>query len=251
MHTPPRILRAEIEDIPGARQRLSARERERQAVILAAGRRVLVNHGRAGIRLADLAIALGMAPATIRRYFPDLDDLLGEILRTHLLAISSAIGEALRNAPAPTQAATNGANPGATAAHRQAIARAAYLAATRTVLGGHTEAHLLLMRERHHLPPDLFAAIEGTRAALGEVLAGDHWAEALGLLDLPELSPAMIEGMLRVLVPPARTAAPRLQVISRMDKPAARMDGMPDCVGAWAEPAAIYAGPINRSAPDP
>jgi AcrR family transcriptional regulator len=247
MHTPPRILRAEIEDIPGARPRLSARERERQAVILAAGRRVLVNHGRAGIRLADLAIALGMAPATIRRYFPDLDDLLGEILRTHLLAISSAIGEALSNAPATT----NCANPGAIAAHRQATARAAYLAATRTVLGFHTEAHLLLMRERHHLPPDLFAAIEGTRAALGEVLAGDHWAEALGLLDLPELSPAMIEGMLRVLVPPARTAAPRLQVISRMDKPAARIDGMPDCVGAWAEPAAIYAGPINRSAPDP
>ena len=240
MHTPPRILRAEIEDIPGARLRLSARERERQAVILAAGRRVMVNHGHTGIRLADLAIALGMAPATIRRYFPDLDELLGEILRTHLLAISSAIGDALRAVPAAT--ATTGA------AHRQAAARAAYLAATRTVLGGHTEAHLLLLRERHHLPPDLLAGIEGTRAALGEVLAGDHWAEALGLLDLADLSPAMIEGMMRVLVPPARTA-PRLQVISRME-PATQVDGMMNGTGKWADPVA-YAAPINRSAPDP
>ncbi len=225
MHTPPRILRAEIEDIPGARLQLSARERERQAVILAAGRRVLVNHGRAGIRLADLAIALGMAPGTIRRYFPDLDYLLGEILRTHLLAISSAIGNTLREAMDATSTGTL-AGP-----QRQAVARAAYLAATRTVLGGHTEAHLLLLRERHHLPPDLLTNIEATRTALGEVLAGDHGAQALGLLDMPELSPAMIEGMLRVLSP----AAPRLRVISPTGSHAPRVERVPAGVGTWAE----------------
>lgn len=240
MHTPPRLLRAEIEDIPGARLQLSARERERQAVILAAGRRVLVNHGRAGIRLADLAIALGMAPGTIRRYFPDLDYLLGEILRTHLLAISSAIGNALREV---MDAASTGTTPATTLAtpQRQAIARAAYLAATRTVLGGHTESHLLLMRERHHLPPDLLAGIEGTRDALGEILAGDHGAQALGLLDMPELSPAMIEGMLRVLALPARMA-PRLQVVTPIKPPKPRAERLPEGVGTWAEPIAARAG---------
>ncbi len=242
MHTAPRLLRAEIEDIPGARPRLSARERERQAVILAAGRRVLVNHGSAGVRLSDLATALGMAPATIRRYYPDLDELLGDILRTHLLAISSAIGEALRAAPTPASQARP--------AHRQATARAAYLAATRTVLGGHTEAHLLLLRERHNLPADLLAGIEGTRDALGEVLAGDLGAEALGLLDMANLSPAMIEGMLRVLVAPAR-AAPRLQVISRMETPVIRGREMAKGSANWAAPTVACAGLAARLATDP
>ncbi len=204
MPTPPRILRAEIEDIPGARPRLSERERERQEVILAAGRRVLVNHGRANIRLTDLAVALGMAPGTVRRYFPDLDSLLGEILTRHLLAISSAIGKAVQ---------------GLSHAQRQPAARAAYLEATRTVLGGQTEAHLLLLRERHHLPPDQLDCIEQTRAGLGELLAGELATAALSLLDMAEFNGAQIEGMLCLLARPQR-GTPRLQVVRSGDSTA-------------------------------
>jgi AcrR family transcriptional regulator len=199
MPIPPRILRAEIEDIPGARPKLNARERERQQVILTAGRRVLVNHGAAAIRLTDLATALGMSPGTIRRYFPDLDYLLGEILRAHLLALSSAIGQALHGIPFG-------------APHRQGTARAAYVAATRTILGGLTEGHLLLVRERHTLPPDQLATIEQLREGLGEVLAGELGHAALALLDKPEFSAAQVEAMLRTLAAPARTA-PRLRII--------------------------------------
>lgn len=208
MPTPPRILRADIEDIPGARPQLSPREQDRKEVILAAARRVMVIHGRAGVRLSDLATALGMAPGTIRRHFPDLDYLLGEILRYHLLAVSSAIGQARRAAPNEP-------------AQRQAAARAAYLAATRTVLGGHTEAHVLLLRERHHLPPDQRDGIERTRDGLGEVLAPDHAAAALALLDMTELTAGQVESMLLALSQPVRNT-PRLQVISRIELPAGR-----------------------------
>ncbi len=235
MPTAPRLLRAEIEDIPGARPRLSQRELDRQEVILAAGRRVLVNHGRAGIRLSDLATALGMAPGTIRRYFPDLDCLLGEILVRHLLSISSAIGRAVRDVPI---------------AERQPAARTAYLAATRTVLGGHTEAHLLLLRERHHLPPDQLGPIEGTRAGLGDMLAGEHGTAALGLLDMPELTAGQIEGMLCVLDRPAR-GAPRLQVVSRMDVSAGRVKPKTGGLGAWADETGACADPPKARVPQP
>ena len=161
---------------PGARLRLTARERERQEVIPPPARRVLVLHGRAGIRLADLATALGMAAGTIPPLLPRPGLPPGrDACAPTLMAISTAIGDALRGIPHD-------------AAHRQGTARAAYLAATRTVLGGHTEAHLLLLRERYHLPPDLLDTIEQTRAGLGEILAGEFATEALGLLDMPELS---------------------------------------------------------------
>ena len=166
MPTLPRILRAEIAGIPGAQPQLTARGLERRDVILAAARHAMVLHGRGGVRLPELAMALGMTSGTMRRYFPDLDYLLAEILRVHVLAICSAIGDALRHLPQG-------------AAERQPAARAAYLAATRTVLGGHTEAHLLLVRERHQLPPDLRESIEETRAALGEMLAGELAEAAL------------------------------------------------------------------------
>ena len=238
MHASPRTLRADIEDIPGARPCLTEREHERRRLILAAGRRAMVHHGRAGFRLPDLATALGMAPGTIRRYFPDLDYLLSEILTAHLLALSNAIGNALRGV-APD------------APHRQGTARAAYLAATRTILGGHTEGHLLLLRERHTLPDDVRGHIEQTRAGLGEILAGTLGETALGLLDMPELSLDQIEAMLRTLAPQAR-ATPRLRVIPGTSHPAARaMKTIESRVAPPHPPAARSRQPYATAGPHP
>jgi AcrR family transcriptional regulator len=182
MHTPARILRGELEDIPGARRLLSAREMDRRDTILAAGRRVMANHGCRAITLPALATALFMAPGTLRRYFPDMEALLGEILRAHLHAIADALGRVQ-----------------ATGAEYRPALRAAYRAATRTPMGGPTEAHLLLLLERHHLPPDERDSVETTRALLGETLAGEHGAIALGLLDMPDLDTPTVEAMLALL----------------------------------------------------
>ena len=84
--------------------------------------------------------------------------------------------------------------------------RQAYAAFTRTGLGGLTEAHLLLVRDRHFLPDDLLPQIEDARDAIGDTLAGANGREALLLLDEPTIPLPHIEPMLAALQPPA---APR------------------------------------------
>jgi AcrR family transcriptional regulator len=144
----------------------------------------MATYGRAAIGLTAFALGMRMAPATIRRAFPDMDYLLAEILRRHLRAIVAALAEIPRDAP-----------------HRDQARRAAYLAVTRTH-GAPTEAHLLLIRDRHLLPPDEAAPLEALRASIGDILAGPHAIAALALLDTPELTPTQIETALAALTNP-------------------------------------------------
>jgi AcrR family transcriptional regulator len=182
MTTPTRILQATVDGLPGHRRRFTDRQRDRQENILTAGLALMARHGRAGLTMAKFGLAVGMAPAAIRRLFVDIDSILSELLVRHLLAIFQALGEVPADAPG-----------------RKPALRAAYLAATRTADGRLTEPHILLLRERHSLPPDLAGEIERTRDSLGEVLAGPDGPAALALLDTPGLSPLRIEEMLGTL----------------------------------------------------
>jgi AcrR family transcriptional regulator len=196
MHTPIRILRDDIEDIPGTCRVLSARELDRQDLIRAAATRVLAAHGRLAITIAGVAGALCLSAGTVKRLFPDMDALLIDILRRHLRAISAAIATIDRDDP-----------------HCFARRRAAYIAFTRTPMGNPTEAHLLLLRDRHSLPPGALEGLEAFRRGIGECLAGAQGAIALNLLDMPELMPAEIEACLASLMavaasPPAPAPSP-------------------------------------------
>jgi AcrR family transcriptional regulator len=179
MPVPARLLRVRTDDLPQPRRFLNDRERERRALILAAGREVMAVHGRHAITLSQLAIALRMAPASFRRHFTDIDDLLGTILRDHLMEVARALGRVPQDAP-----------------DRRAAQRAAYLHATRTAFNAPTEAHLLLIRDRHALPPDEFDSVEKLRLGIGDILAGAHAVEALTLLDTPECRLPQIEAAL-------------------------------------------------------
>jgi AcrR family transcriptional regulator len=186
MPTPIRILRAHFDDIPNARPRLSTRELEREDRILEAARVLMARFGRGNLTFNGLAIAMRLAPATIRRHFPDLDTILTELLVRHLRAISRALGEIPFDHP-----------------NRLPALRAAYVAFTRNGFSGTTEIHTLLIRERHFLPPDLAARIEHLRDLIGQNLATDHVDTTLILLDNPFLEPAQIEAMLATLANPA------------------------------------------------
>jgi AcrR family transcriptional regulator len=192
MTTPTRILQATVDGLPGHRRRFTEKQRDRQEKILSAGLILMARHGRSGLTMGAFGIAIGLAPAAIRRIFVDIDSILSELLVRHLLAIFRAMGEIPADAP-----------------NRKSALRAADLAATRTADGRLAAPHILLLRERHSLPPDLATEIEQTRDSIGEVLAGALGPAALALLDTPGLPPSRLEAMLAALDPePTQTLKP-------------------------------------------
>ncbi len=204
MPTAARTIRTHIDDLPGARPRLSSRDLDREARIVAAATSILARFGRANITFNDFAVGMRMAPATIRRHFADLDTLLADILYRHLAAIAAALGDA----PA-------GDDP-------QAARRAAYVAATRSAFNAPLNAHLLLVRERYSLPADLAEPLEQLREQIGFMLAGAHGDTALSLLDTPDLLLPQIETMLAALVAPPV----RFQMVSPTPAPASNANAV-------------------------
>jgi AcrR family transcriptional regulator len=183
MKHPARTLRALIEDLPEARRFLNRREEKQRDLIRAAGTRFFALLGHDSFTIPILAKALWMSPAAFNIHYCDLESLLADLIRTHLMNLFKALGTVPSDAP-----------------DRAAARRAAYLQATRTPLGGLTETHLLLVNRRENLPPDLREPIEELRASLGRNLAGDDADLAFRLLDAPELSPTEIETTLTGII---------------------------------------------------
>jgi AcrR family transcriptional regulator len=176
---PARILRASY-DNHHKRPEQSAREQAREERILAGAQTVFAENGRHEVTLTSMALALHVVRSTLRHHFCDLDALLAAILNRHLVYLARIIGDA--------------AHYDDPDAFRKR--RAAYLAATRTILGGLTEAHLLLVRDRHLLPEDLLPHIEGFRNDIAHLVAGPDGRKILALLDSPEWTPDDIEALL-------------------------------------------------------
>jgi AcrR family transcriptional regulator len=191
MPVSPRLLRDAIQHLL-PRRHLTTRELERRDRIVSAGRSAFVRFGRHGITLGSLALALNLGPAAFRRLFIDLDDLLYQIIDQHLFAVARKIA----------------AIPDSDPDHRTKRCEA-YLNATRGNLGAYTEDHLLLLRERHQLPPDLLGHIEGQRTAIGEDLAGTLHAEAtLAVLDIQGSTHAELLRLVRHIGEPPPLAQP-------------------------------------------
>ena len=195
-----RALRDRIDAIPGNHPHFTAREQDRQEQIVTAGRTLLAEFGANSFTLPAFALALRMSPASIRRHFIDLDSLLVHILNRHLLTLSTVMGTLPR-----------GAND------KHAARRAAYLAHTRTPLGGLTEAHLLLVRDRHLLPQVDRDRIETIRANLATLLARDHADSVIEWLDTPTMDLADIDAILAARA--AAHAAPAPQPAPATTRP--------------------------------
>ena len=197
-HIPARILRAEVIAREPALNDRNQREQQQYDRILTQAPPLFASHGRAAISFTNFAIALKMAPATLRKHFADLDALLAHILITHLLAIAKAIG----------QASSTGQNP-------QKSAREAYLQATRAPFGGLTEAHHLFLSEYRNLPPDLRDEVETLHRQLGDMCAGPLAEKALTLLDAPCYEAKEIESLLTALNAPAAVAPVKTKLVFR------------------------------------
>jgi AcrR family transcriptional regulator len=218
--------------MPGRETLLTDRQLARREEILAAALVLMARHGRVGLSMGRFATALRMGAGTIRRYFVDLDSILAELLARHLVAIMEAFGSV----------------PEASA-NRGVALRAAYLKATRGADGGFTDAHTLLLRECHTLPPDLAADIEEVRDRIGQILAGPDAATALALLDTPGVLLAQIEAMLAALEPPKPQPRPA-RAPERQDTPAIpgpikpnRSDLLATASMPWPQHATRWTGP--------
>jgi AcrR family transcriptional regulator len=191
MRTPDRILRADAEDLEREPPALTQREQEQYTRILAIAEGIMARRGTHTMTASGLAQALHMGAATLRRHFADLDVLLATLVSRHLRKIGRALREVPQEAP-----------------DRPQKLRAAYLAYTRTNPGSLTDAHLLLVRDRHLLPEDLLTHIEVIRRGLGDTLAPGHAEAALGLLDLPCLDAPRIEAAFAAVTAAAEQPKP-------------------------------------------
>ena len=207
MRTPDRILRADAENLERDPPELTQRGQEQYTRILTLAEGIMARRGIHTMTVTGLAHALCIGAGTLRRHFPDLDVLLATLIRRHLRKIAGALAKIPQGAP-----------------DRPQKLRAAYLACTRTPMSGFTDAHLLLVRDRHLLPEDLLTNIEAIRRKLGDILAPGHAEEALGLLDMPSLDAARIEAALAAITATAEPRkpappAPQPAIAARRDRP--------------------------------
>jgi AcrR family transcriptional regulator len=182
MKTPLRILTASAHETQFARPSPSARDIERKTAILTAATTLMVRHGPHGITFSDLASALGITRAALKKFFPDLDNLLATIVTRHFLAIL----DALKAIPADTK-------------DQFQASRAAYIAATRTGLGAPTEAQCVTTQYRHLLPQDEQDNIGHLRQPILFMLGGANPEITLSFLDNPHLTLNQIEALAATL----------------------------------------------------
>jgi hypothetical protein len=206
--TPARLLRAcvahLIEHVP------TERERAQMQYIEAAGAHLFVHRPPFTLSVAHFAEFIGVTSNALRRFYCDLEHLLGEILRNHMAALIAELNKIPENAP-----------------NRPAQCRAAYSRLIRGPDGALTDAHHLLARHRYALPPDEFEPTEKLRATLNALLgAGEIGVMAATLLDGGTASLARIETMLATLADhreppePAAIAPPQAANQNRPAKPA-------------------------------
>jgi AcrR family transcriptional regulator len=190
MRTPDRILRADAQDLERDPPALTPREQEQHTRILTLSEGIMARRGIHTMTASGLAQALCIGAGTLRRHFPDLDVLLPTLIHRHLRKLAYVLGKIPQDAP-----------------NRPQKRRAAYLAHTRADLARFTDAHLLLVRDRHLLPEDLLTPIEAARRNLGDLLAPGHAEQALGLLDVPALDAPCIEAALVAITAEQGTTA--------------------------------------------
>jgi AcrR family transcriptional regulator len=186
-NTPPmqpelRTLRAQVEARRRHKPELTFKQTILRTDIIDMAEHLLATHGHGRITARQMADAIGITPATLRRYFADLDVLLAEILHRHLRYLVKQLTAVPMDVP-----------------DRRRAFCIAYMAATRLPLGGMIEAHTLLLRDRHRLPPDLLEDLENSYRSIGMIVGGNMGCEVMDQLDRPYLSPANLGAMMEFI----------------------------------------------------
>ena len=175
-----RTLRALIEASPFKAPPRKPAQQARYDRILGGAQLLMESVGRENITMANLALALDIAPTTLRRYIVDIDYLFAEILRPHLQNLANALAEIPNHDPDATK-----------------LRRAAYITHTRTPEGAHTPVHRLLLHQSHLLPPDLHDPIVQQYCAItGQLAEGNRMVETLTLLEDLSLTAEQVEARL-------------------------------------------------------
>jgi AcrR family transcriptional regulator len=190
MQTSLRTARTILQNAGRPAPDLTTRQRDTRERVLTYAQTLMAACGALTLKFSTLAAAVHVAPSTLRHYFADLDDLLTVLVVRHLDTLLAALSETPNDDP-----------------NRDQNRRSAYLAATRTASGALTEAHLLLVRDRHFLPQDELTHIEAYRHQIGTLLAGDRAQLVLHTLDNPHATPDDIEALLGNLRAAPRPAA--------------------------------------------
>jgi AcrR family transcriptional regulator len=188
MHISPRILREEADALTNPRDSWTARQWRRHATIIFAGGVLLARHGKPAITMQNLALALAISPATLKKHFVDLDALIGEILTRYLRRLARIVNDIPDNHP-----------------QRYAARRQAYAKATRAKNGACNDAHRLLMRETANLPGDLREKIEAAQRALTASLAPGQ-GEQEQALPLPDAAFIPASAAKTLLAAPGKAA---------------------------------------------
>lgn len=197
MDIPLRVIRSAMEAVGRNSPDIvfSVRDWRCRENILVTGEHILARFGHGKISFRAFAGGMRLSRSTLERHFVDLNALLGEILLSHLRKIAAAIGNVPRGTP-----------------DRRKAQRAVYLNAARDADGEFTDAHLLLIRDRAKLPPDLLDMVDGMYHGIAIMLADTETAvDTMEILDSPGLTRDEIELLLSGDLPaeqPARTKTP-------------------------------------------
>ena len=185
MSTPIRILRAQVETLIDLRATWRPAQFQRERLILRLATALIATHGLGNITLPALAQAMMMANATLKRYFVDLEALVGAILRRHLKALQTALAEIPADTP-----------------NLHATRRQTWLRLTRTDSGDFNDEHKIFVKFRHHLPADIRPALEALYQELGtELAAAFEPKQTLEILDSVLTTPANLEMILTAATP--------------------------------------------------
>ena len=222
--TPTRILRKIAEDLDPTMHDRTEREERQFERIMKVAPTLLTFWNTDRISFTALAIAMKMAPGTLRRHFVDMPALLGYLIREHLRAISGALAKVPRNAP-----------------DRPRQRRAAYLAFTRKPLGAHTEIHLLMLNNLPNLPDDVRDPLIALQDQIASLLAPpDQAGFVLSMLDNPFMTPRRLEAIIATpeyawheapQAPPPQPAPPSVPIARRNPTRAELRSGI-----AWLTP---------------
>ena len=179
MPTPTRILRSLCEELDPSMHDRTIREEGQFQRIMKCAPTLLTFYNIDRITFTALAVAMKMAPATLRRHFVDIPALLGYLIREHLLEINAAIAAIRRDTPNFFQ-----------------LRRAAYLTATRKPLGAHTEIHLLMLNNLANLPGDVRLPLIELQNAIASALAPPGQADfVLSMIENPYITPRRLEAI--------------------------------------------------------
>jgi hypothetical protein len=180
MPTPTRILRSLARELDPTMLDRTPREEWQFQRIMKVAPALLTFWHTDRITFSALAIAMQMAPITLRRHFVDIPALLGHLIHEHVRDIIAATAQIPHDAP-----------------NLLRRRRAAYLEFTRKPFGAYTDIHQLMLNTLPILPDDVRLPLLDLQYQIAINLAPPDQAEfVLTMLENPFMTPCRLEDII-------------------------------------------------------